>query len=181
MKLIPYSQKSSWGTAWPAIQAHRFWRVPRLLWQARLLPAGEKYHTQLITVIHPPRTVPVHILPLYKEELDKMITGDVITAVDEPTDWVNSIVCNIKETSENKKKIRLKGCPIYPHRVESSIVGIDSSQRKSSGERRLWDRVGKVGDSTPLESLLLVLVKVDSTYWKSSGERRKIHQGYRIG
>ena len=72
---------------------------------------GEKYHNQLIEdpvpVIHLPRTVPVHILPLYKEELDKMIADEVITAVDEPTDWVNSIVCNIKETPEGKKKIRL--------------------------------------------------------------------------
>ena len=71
---------------------------------------GEKYHIQLIDhpipVIHPPRTVPVHILPLYKKELDKMIADDVITAVTEPTDWVNSIVCNIRETPE-AKKIRL--------------------------------------------------------------------------
>jgi len=72
---------------------------------------GEKYHIQLIDepvpVIHPPRTVPVHILPLYKEELGKMIADDVITTVHEPTDWVNSIVCNIKETPEVNKKIRL--------------------------------------------------------------------------
>ena len=72
---------------------------------------GEKYHIQLIDnpvpVVHPPRTVPVHILPLYKEELDKMIADDVITAVAEPTDWVNSIVCNIRETPDGKKKIRL--------------------------------------------------------------------------
>ena len=72
---------------------------------------GEEYHFQLIDdpvpVVHPPRTVPVHILPLYKEELDKMIADDIITAVEEPTDWVNSIVSNIKETPEGKKKIRL--------------------------------------------------------------------------
>ena len=51
---------------------------------------GEKYNIQLIDepvqVIHPPRTVPVHILPLHKEKLDKMIADDVITAVHEPTD-----------------------------------------------------------------------------------------------
>ena len=72
---------------------------------------GEKYHIQLVDnpvpVVHPPRTVPVHILPLYKEELDKVIADDVITAVTEPTDWVNSIVCNIKETPEGKRKVRL--------------------------------------------------------------------------
>ena len=36
-----------------------------------------------------------------------MIANDVITAVTEPTDWVNSIVCNIRETPEGQKKIRL--------------------------------------------------------------------------
>ena len=70
---------------------------------------GEKYHIQLIDepvpVIHPPRTVLVHILTLYKE--DKMIADDVSTAVHEPTEWVNSIVCNIKEAPEGNKKIRL--------------------------------------------------------------------------
>ena len=38
------------------------------------------------------------------------------------------------------------GCPIDSHIVELSIVGIDSSYRKSR------DRVGKVGDSTLLDS-----------------------------
>ena len=36
-----------------------------------------------------------------------MIADDVITAVHEPTYWVKSIVCNIKETPEGKEKIRL--------------------------------------------------------------------------
>ena len=72
---------------------------------------GENYCIHLIEgpfpVIHPPRAVPVHILPLYKEELDKMIADYVITAVNEPTDWVNSIVCSINEIPEGKKKVRL--------------------------------------------------------------------------
>ena len=32
---------------------------------------------------------------------------DIITEVTEPTDWVNSIVCNVKETSDGRKKVRL--------------------------------------------------------------------------
>ena len=32
---------------------------------------------------------------------------DIITEVTEPTDWVNSIVCNVKETSNGRKKVRL--------------------------------------------------------------------------
>jgi len=70
---------------------------------------GENYRIHLIEgpfpVIYPPSTVPVHILPLYKEELDKMIADDVITAVNEPTDWVNSMVCSISEIPEGKKTL----------------------------------------------------------------------------
>ena len=36
-----------------------------------------------------------------------MITDDVITAGTEPTDWVNSIVCHVKETPDGRKKVRL--------------------------------------------------------------------------
>ena len=57
-------------------------------------------------VIHAPRTVPVHVMPLYKAELDKMLEDNIIAPVSGPTDWVNSIVCNIKDT-ENDKKVRL--------------------------------------------------------------------------
>ena len=36
-----------------------------------------------------------------------MIADDIITEVTEPTDWVNSIVCNVKEAPDGKKKVRL--------------------------------------------------------------------------
>ena len=72
---------------------------------------GDKYRIKLVDnaepVVHPPRTVPVHVMPLYKAELDKMLADNIIAPVDEPTDWVNSIVCNVKETSDGKKKVRL--------------------------------------------------------------------------
>ena len=35
-----------------------------------------------------------------------MIADGVISAVTQTTDWVNSIVCNIRETPEGKRKIR---------------------------------------------------------------------------
>ena len=72
---------------------------------------GEKYHIQLIDnpvpVICAPRTVPVHVLPLYKAELDKMQAEDIIVPVTEPTEWVNSIVCNVTEKPDGSKKARL--------------------------------------------------------------------------
>ena len=67
---------------------------------------GDKYHIQLVDdakpVVHAPRTVPVHVMPLYKAELDKMINDGIISPVQGPTDWVNSIVVNITETDQGK-------------------------------------------------------------------------------
>ena len=42
-------------------------------------------------VIHAPRKCPIALRPKVKEHLDKMECLDVITHVDEPTDWVSSI------------------------------------------------------------------------------------------
>ena len=72
---------------------------------------GEKYHIKLIDnpvpVVHPSRTVPVHILPLYKAELDKMLAEDIIVPVTEPTEWVYSTVCHVTERPDCTKKVRL--------------------------------------------------------------------------
>ena len=66
-----------------------------------------------LPVVYPPRTVPVHILPLYKAELDKMLAEDIIVPVTEPTEWVNSIVCHVTEKSDGTKKVRLCLDPKY--------------------------------------------------------------------
>ena len=72
---------------------------------------GVKYHIQLIDnavpVIDAPRTVPVHILPLYKAELDKIQAQTIIVPVTEPTEWVISIVCYVTEKPDGSKKARL--------------------------------------------------------------------------
>ena len=68
---------------------------------------GEKYKITLTeeakSVIHPPRTVPVHIMPLYQAEINKMLAEGIISPVTGPNYWVNAIVCNIKETPSGKK------------------------------------------------------------------------------
>ena len=43
-------------------------------------------------VIHPPRRVPESMKGAVKKELKRMIEIDVIEKVDQPTDWVNSVV-----------------------------------------------------------------------------------------
>ena len=54
-------------------------------------------------VIHPPRSVPVPLRDLYKQEIDQMLEADIIAPVDTPTDWVNSIV--LSETTDDKGNI----------------------------------------------------------------------------
>ena len=70
--------------------------------------SGEKYHIKLIDnlvpVVYALRTVPVHILPLYKAELDKMIAEGIIVSVTEPIDWVNLIVCHVTYKPDGAKK-----------------------------------------------------------------------------
>lgn len=60
-------------------------------------------------VIHPPRSVPVHLRELYKQEINKMLELGVITEVNTPTDWVNSIV--LSESTNDKGEItKLRVC-----------------------------------------------------------------------
>lgn len=54
-------------------------------------------------VIHPPRQVPVHLKDHYKQEIDNLLELGVITPVERPTDWVNSVV--LSETTSDKGEI----------------------------------------------------------------------------
>lgn len=53
-------------------------------------------------VVHPPRKVPFAIKPKEKEELDRMQKLNVIEKVNQPTNWVNSMV-----VVEKKDKVRI--------------------------------------------------------------------------
>ncbi len=47
-------------------------------------------------VVHPPRRVPEALRDSLKKELDELEKQGIIARVDEPTDWVNSLVCVTK-------------------------------------------------------------------------------------
>ena len=51
-------------------------------------------------VIHAPRRVPFSVQERFKEKLDEMVQKGVIRKVDQPTDWVNSIVTVEKKNGE---------------------------------------------------------------------------------
>ena len=50
--------------------------------------------------IYPPRSVPVHLRELYKQELDKMLELGTVAQVETPTAWVTSIV--LSESTNEK-------------------------------------------------------------------------------
>ena len=47
-------------------------------------------------VVHTPRKCPIVMWPLVREKLDEWLEENVITPVEEPTDWVNSLTYSIK-------------------------------------------------------------------------------------
>jgi hypothetical protein len=51
-------------------------------------------------VIHPPRRVPISLMPRVKAELDRMEAVGVVSRVDQPTDWVSSMVCVEKKNGD---------------------------------------------------------------------------------
>ena len=59
-----------------------------------------RYHIELDPkvkpVIHPPRKIALSLQPKLERELDEMVKQVVIVPVDEPTDWVNSLVVREK-------------------------------------------------------------------------------------
>lgn len=69
----------------------------------------EPYHIQIDStvepVVHPPRTFPAALRDELKASLEGMELKGVIKKVDEPTEWVNSIVC--AEKSNGKLRICL--------------------------------------------------------------------------
>ena len=47
-------------------------------------------------VIHPPRRVPATLKDPLKKELDRMVEEGMLTSVNEPIDWVSSMVTVVK-------------------------------------------------------------------------------------
>ncbi|KAK7933984.1 hypothetical protein WMY93_004880 [Mugilogobius chulae] len=56
-------------------------------------------------VIHAPRRVPAPLRNRLKKELDRMCQLQVITKVEEPTEWVNSMVCVDKKNKNKELRI----------------------------------------------------------------------------
>ena len=54
-------------------------------------------------VVHAPRRVPIAVKDKLKEKLDEMVKNNIIAVVNEPTDWVSSMVV----VSKKDKSLRI--------------------------------------------------------------------------
>ena len=104
-------------------------KYPKCLRGVGLFP-GE-YHIDLKQdaepVIHPPRRVPESMKEAVKKELSRMIDIDIIDKVDQPTDWVNSVVYVTKPSGELRicldPKV-LNTCVRIPHHYTQVLEDI---------------------------------------------------------
>ena len=69
-------------------------------------PYNIKIDKSVTPVIHPPRRVPAALRDRLKSTLDEMEQMEVIRKVDEPTDWVSSVVI-VEKPNSNKLRICL--------------------------------------------------------------------------
>ncbi|CAB4017096.1 Transposon Ty3-G Gag-Pol poly, partial [Paramuricea clavata] len=61
-------------------------------------------------VVHPPRRLPVALIDQVQEKLDNMVKDDIIAKVDQPTDWVSSMLAVRKPTLGPDGKVDIRIC-----------------------------------------------------------------------
>ena len=75
---------------------------------------SQEYHIEIqqdaTPVVHPPRKVPFSLHGKLKEILHRLEKSGVISKVDQPTDWVNSLV--IAEKKDGSLRLCLEPCDL---------------------------------------------------------------------
>ena len=61
-------------------------------------------------VVHPPRRLPLALIDQVQEKLDNMVKDDIIAKVDQPTDWVSSMLAVRKPTMGQDGKADIRIC-----------------------------------------------------------------------
>ena len=61
-------------------------------------------------VVHPPRRLPVALIDQVQAKLDSMVTEDIIEKVDQPTDWVSSMLVVHKPPTGANGETKLRIC-----------------------------------------------------------------------
>ena len=66
--------------------------------------------TSVPPVVHPPRRIPVALIDQVQQKLDEMVTEDVIEKVDQPTDWVSSMLVVRKPATGSTRETKIRVC-----------------------------------------------------------------------
>ena len=71
-------------------------------------------------VVHPPRRLPVAMTEHVQRKLEEMTADDVIAKVNQPTDWVSSMLVVSKPPSEASGEMKIRIC-LDPRDVNVAI------------------------------------------------------------
>ncbi|XP_046856095.1 uncharacterized protein K02A2.6-like [Xenia sp. Carnegie-2017] len=84
-------------------------------------------------VVHPPRKIPLSLMEHLKAELERMCKLDVIEKVDEPTDWVSSMVVVEKDNGQLRICLDLKDLNTAIKRHHYPMPTVDEVLSKLGG------------------------------------------------
>lgn len=98
-----------------------------------------KYHIELIDnakpVVHPPRKIAVPLLKQFKNTIIELENNGIIKKVDEPTDWVNSIVIVRKKNGSLRICLDPRDLNLAIKREHFQLPTIDQITSKLSGAK----------------------------------------------
>ena len=86
-------------------------------------------------MIHPPRRAPEALRAPLKNELDSLVKQEIIAKVDEPTDWVNSLVCVTKANGDLRLRLDPKDLNRANKRPHHCTLTLDEVLSKLNGAK----------------------------------------------
>ena len=73
-------------------------------------------------MVHPPRRLPVAIIERVQRKLEEMTTDGIIEKVNQPTDWVSSVLVVSKPSTEADGESKIRIC-LDPRDVNVAMKG----------------------------------------------------------
>ena len=102
----------------------------------------EKHHIvvdiEVPPVINPPRRIPASVKMRLNEKLDRMVKMEIITPIEEPTDWVSSLV--IVEKPNGQLRICLDSRHLNQTIKTSAFCNVNCRRNFSANVKRYTGR-----------------------------------------
>ena len=87
-------------------------------------------------VVHPPRKCPIALRPLVREKLNEWEQEDIITPVEEPTDWVSSLAYSIKPNGKLRLCLNPKDLNLAIKRDHYKTPTVEEITHRLAGSTR---------------------------------------------